>query len=221
MVILEPSCRGSWFQLPNFKKKIKKKWTQRWNSIKKLEIYVDHNFEILKKHLTLPGPFHRSLKRDLFTKIFEKSQNREKTTKNQVFLKNHSFWTIHGDPPKIIKNRLNFALSEKFTYVRNHDFWWKIQIFLKNSKKIKFFFAFFSNHRFSLIFDNYGDFRTELSRVMVSTSQIWSKEVQKHQVEANLWKKTWNLRGSHLQKKEPYLTLPGPQPQIFKKRSLY
>ena len=90
---------------------------------------------------------------------------------NPRFLKSRSF---SGDPPKIIKNRLNFALSEKFTYVRNPENWRKILIFLNISKKIKFFFAFFDNHRFSLIISKYGDFRTELSRIMVPASQIWS-----------------------------------------------
>ena len=113
---------------------------------------------------------NKSTKNHNFSLLQLNQQNMRKIPVFRSFLKNHVFRSLQADPPKIIKNRLNFALSEKFTYVRNHDFWWKIQIFLKNSKKIKFFFAFFSNHRFSLIFDNYGDFRTELSRVMVSTA---------------------------------------------------
>ena len=101
----------------------------------------------IKKDLSTNPSRHNYwyFKKSLFTRIFEKSHNREKTGKNHIFLENHRFWSAKRIPPKIIKNRLNFALSEKFTYIRNLDFWRKITIFYEILKKIKIFLVYFNN----------------------------------------------------------------------------
>ena len=70
-------------------------------------------------------------------------------SKNRVFLEIHEFWSFQPRPPKIIKNRLNFALSEKFTYVRNLEKW---RFFKKIQEKLVFSLNFSIIHEIHRIF---------------------------------------------------------------------
>ena len=100
----------------------------------------DKNYK--NPHLTVPRILSVVSLKSQILLIFENMWKITIFGKNRDSLKNHDFWSSKTSPPKIIKNRLNFALSEKFTYVRNPENLRKITIFLELSKKIKIFSVF-------------------------------------------------------------------------------
>ena len=85
--------------------------------------------------------FSRKPRKIKFFATIEIREKPRKTTKIGGLGGPFKIWTAYPRPPKIIKNRLNFALSEKFTYVRKSKFWQKFHIFGIQPSKFKIFFS--------------------------------------------------------------------------------